>query len=331
MPIEPSLLTLARAAAPDNAWLPLRWWTTHHADDLAASLRLEWGRELRRQAGDERLPSDLRGWLRERARRALTPPPIAADARFPRRWLHGRTKPPLPAELVTAGAAGAVAAGIAVDRPIVVIDVRRRPDACVTAAAWLVDAGYAVVRIGDVDPFRVRGVVDLATSPARTRPLELFLVYHARFVLCDALDAQHVATLVATPSLLLNARDPFSGYPVLAGSLFTLSTAVDLDTGAVLPISERTTERFLRNLRNYGFRANRSSEVLAAVGEMHAAFSGERERSSQASYRARVTMAGVALANEVPLVAEWGPDEGFLGDGRIAAWQADAITVGEPT
>jgi len=27
----------------------------------------------------------------------------------------------------------------------------------------------------------------------------------------------------------------------------------------------------------------------------------------------------------VPLVAEWGPDEGFLGDGRLARCQAEQI------
>jgi hypothetical protein len=54
--------------------------------------------------------------------------------------------------------------------------------------------------------------------------------------------------------------------------------------------------------------------------------SGWGETEAQARYRARVTAAGGALASTVRYVATWGPDHGFLGDGRLARVQAARLS-----
>jgi hypothetical protein len=66
--------------------------------------------------------------------------------------------------------------------------------------------------------------------------------------------------------------------------------------------------------------------VLASVREMHDGVSvGWRDSERQAQCRRLVEALGDRLSTDVPLAAAWGPDGGFLGDGRLAAWQADAV------
>ena len=43
-------------------------------------------------------------------------------------------------------------------------------------------------------------------------------------------------------------------------------------------------------------------------------------------FRARVVEAGAALAAVSPHVVEWGPDAGFIGDGRLVRFQADRLS-----
>jgi hypothetical protein len=148
----------------------------------------------------------------------------------------------------------------------------------------------------------------------------------ARVVVCDSLAVQRAATLAARPVLLVGALDVFSGYPVRAHGLYLLRRAVDLDTGRDIPLAERLTEAYYRNLRNCGYRRVPASDVLDAIRELHAGVTeGWRDSDAQARFRALATQAGAMLAPRVSAVAEWGLDAGFLGDGRLARCQADAI------
>jgi hypothetical protein len=77
-------------------------------------------------------------------------------------------------------------------------------------------------------------------------------------------------------------------------------------------------------MRNCGWRDNTAREVVDAVREMHEGIArGWTESESQVQFRSRVVAAGTALADSVPYVAQWGPDTGFVGDGRLARVQAD--------
>ena len=173
-----------------------------------------------------------------------------------------------------------------------------------------------------------RGVLDVPGSSEDSEVLERLVMEKARFVVCDSSECQRTASAINTPALRLNARDPFSAYPVRGNGLFTLGAAVDLDSGRVLSASDLLSESYLRHGRNYGTRPNRSGQVLAAVQEMHDGVTkGWREDANQMRVRRLVTEAGLLLASRIPLVAEWGPDDGFLGDGRLARWQAEELRL----
>ncbi|HEY6359550.1 MAG TPA: hypothetical protein VIX63_00530, partial [Vicinamibacterales bacterium] len=86
------------------------------------------------------------------------------------------------------------------------------------------------------------------------------------------------------------------------------------------------SERYYRNLRNYGFLDTPAAEILAAVREMHESQrDGWCETEAQARFRTRATEAATALAARVPQLAAWGADGGFLGDGRLAGVQAERV------
>ena len=288
----------------------------------AQSFWLEWHHELRRHAGDERLPPDLRVHLRERAQRALGRSTSVLPAPFPRRQLRDAAPALLPLELRDAAVRAATALGLDLQTRFVAFDVRRNPAAIVPAIDWLVNQGYAVVRIGTTDPIRRAGVINVRAT-AHADLVDRIVIERAKFVVCDSGDRQQTAVLANTPSLRLNAREPFSAYPVRGNDIFTLADIVDLDSGRVLLPNELLSEPYLRHVRNYGLRPNRAEQVLAAVQEIHEGVTtGWREDANQMRVRERVTEAGMSLATRVPLVAEWGPDEGFLGDGRLARCQA---------
>jgi hypothetical protein len=173
--------------------------------------------------------------------------------------------------------------------------------------------------------------VELSRAAAHAELLELCVLLNAAFVVCESLELQHVAYATNTPSLLLNAPDAFSGYPVREDGLFTLRTAVDLDTGETFGPVDQLGERYLRARRNCGFRCNSELDILAAAREMHEGVSGGWiEAAGQARFRALVVEAGASLAARVPFVAEWGPDAGFIGDGRLARCQADELVAALP-
>ena len=331
--------SLVASDGPAGAWLRERWKgsalgrrVATPRSAAASGFWLEWSREMRRQASDDRLPLDLRAHLRERARRAMTkaavPPP--ASGRFPRRALRERVPASLPVELERQAMEQSRAAGIDLARPIVAIDVQRRPDTCEDASAWLIGQGWTVVQMRrGLDPLRAAGVVNLSGAQFDTSLLELFVLLRAAFLICDSNEMQHVGYVTNTPTLLLNARDPFSAYPVRDDGLFTLSTAIDLDTGRTLPTGELLREDYFRPGRHFAFRDATPAGVLAAVHEMHEGVtSGWHEQASQARFREDVIRAGHAMANRVPAAVEWGPDGDFIGDGRLAAWQADTIENG---
>jgi len=286
------------------------------------ALWLEWHHELRRHAGDERLPPDLRVHLRARAQRALARLTSAMPAPFPRRQLRDAAPVLLPPELRDTAVKAAATSGVDLHARFVAFDVRRNPAAIVPAIDWLVSQGYAVLGIGASDPIRRPGVIDVRAT-AHADLVDRIVIEKAKFVVCDSGERQQAAVLANTPSLRLNAREPFSAYPVRGNDIFTLADIVDLDSGRVLLPNELLSEPYLRHVRNYGLRPNRAEQVLAAVQEIHEGVTaGWREDANQMRVRERVTEAGMSLASRVPLVAEWGPDEGFLGDGRLARCQA---------
>jgi hypothetical protein len=276
-----------------------------------ASGRQEMYRELRRQAGKERLPAELRRRLRDTAHRAYDRSVASASATvpYPRRLLREPSAFALPEGALGGARAEAAALGFVAGAPTVLLEAGLRPDLAAAVTRVLAGRGYRVI-----------------APPAPSLRLRLFLLCASRFVICASRDVQHLAYMTNTPSLAVHATDVFSAYPVRANGLFLLRTPVDLDAGDVMPLADLVSARAYRQVRTVGYRDHSIADVTAAVEEMLAGVErGWHESESQTRFRDRAVTAGTALAPLVPAVAVWGPDEGFLGDGRLARVQADQV------
>jgi putative glycosyltransferase (TIGR04372 family) len=231
---------------------------------------------------------------------------------------------------------------------LVALELRTRAEPFADAIAFLHEQGYTIVRIGEglAGPLRHPAVIDVASTSARTPLLELHLLLECEFLVCESAEMQHLAYLTNSPCALINAADAIVPYPIRANGLFTLTSPVDLDTGELLGPGDFLSERYYRNLRNYGFRNTPSPEILAAVREMHEGLrDGWRESEAQTRFRTRATEAATALVSlrrvqkdpaydrvahlaaydRLSHPAAWGADDGFLGDGRLAGVQAERV------
>jgi hypothetical protein len=285
-------------------------WRRARANDVRAAFLLEWYRELRRHVADDRLPLDLRGRLRRSAHRSFTRWADAdrrrAETPFPRTLLRDPVRGRFPEALLEEARRQAAHRGIPTGS-FVAIDLRAPVDDLPGVLRAIEARGCTTVRLG------------------QTPLVDVFILLTSVFLLCDNTDAQHTAYLTNTPTLTINATDAFRYYPVRTSGIYLLQAAVDLETGRTLSPAAMLEESYYRNLRNHGFRDNSGAEVRAAVDEMFDGVrDGWRETAAQSRYRARVVEAGAALAPSVRQVATWGPDHGFIGDGRIARVQADA-------
>ena len=304
---------------PPGPWLRAQWAGAdvvgRGSDRLAAARAQfwhEWHREIRRHAGDQRLPPALRARLREHAQRvSCRPAARRRAAAVARPWLRDPVRTSLPPAVAADAAAAAAAAGIVAGRDTVAVDVRARPDLIGLAAGWLAARGYQVVQVGPAgERIPHPAIVDARSGTIMPTALTLHVLLASRFVICDTLDTQRVAYLTGTPALLLNAIEPLGAYPIRSDGLFTMATPVDLDTGAELdPLSPGQDPRAHRAC---GFRVNTAGQIRDAVGEMHDATLGTvTEHDSQLRFRARV----LAISR----------DERFVAAGRLARWQAERV------
>jgi len=197
----------------------------------------------------------------------------------------------------------AAALGIDPDAPIVTVHVRQagyRSTTGLRQRSWddirnadiatflpafraLVKRGYTVVRLGDatMTPVQMRGVVDLATSPARTPWLDTWCTMRSVFLVgCDS-GPSWLAVLLGVPVLTVNAvhfRDLSRPSDRIICKL-----ARDRDTGATLSVSDMLTGDFLR----VGFKGDRfdcidntPDDIRRAVLDMIDVVNGRERRSS---------------------------------------------------
>jgi len=337
---------VVRAEGSRGAWLSARWnvasatretraWWRDRAGSFARELHREW----RRNAGDDRLPFELRQRLRAIADASIVRarPDIA---RFPRRLLRDA---PTVLQLTDVAARARVvltAHGVPVDAPLVTFESRTRADIASAAIDVLRRDGYTVAWIGDRwdDWGAPQGLVDLTEVVERSPLLQMFALAASAFVVCESVDLQQLAYFTNTPSLLINAKEPFMAYPVTAKGLYVLATAIDLERVQPIHIEQMFTEPYFRDLRkreargrrrgSFGYRDNTADEVVEGIEELRAGLASNwtDESESQRQFRARVVEAGAALAAVSPHVVEWGPDAGFIGDGRLVRFQADRLS-----
>lgn len=279
----------------------------------AASFWREWHRELRRHAGDERLPFQLRATLRGAADQALQRAAVEDERAIVPRWSRRAisTAPAVRLSPDDEQRARRLAAeqGIRLDRPMVAVEAGHRADLFADAARLLAREGYQVVHIGD---------------PRAVPLVERYLLQASAFVVCRSAELQQAAFETHTPSLRLDARDPFTAYPIRRDGVFTVATVIDLDTGRVLPTEELLTAPYFRNTRNCGYRGTSAAGIAAAVEEMIGGVrTGWSDSAAQARFRRAVADAGAALEARVRHVVEWDAASGFVGDGRLARVQAE--------
>jgi hypothetical protein len=148
----------------------------------------------------------------------------------------------------------------------------------------------------------------------------------ARIAIVATRELQQQAYLTNAPSLAIDATDPFRLYPIRANGLFLLASALDLESGRELRVDEWLTEGYFRNRRSWGHRGVTAGDLLAAIREMEQGVTrGWEETAAQDRFRREAIELGRALAPSIPFVAEWGADDGFLGDGRLARVQAERL------
>ncbi len=249
----------------------------------------------------------------------------------------------LPADLQDRADRAAARLGIGRDAPLVTLHVREsgfkqgqeapvdairnaRIDDYRALCERLTGNGYVVARIGDpsMSPFSQPGVVDVATSPARTGELEFALLMRsALFVACDS--GPYVTSyLTGVPCLAVNVTNILGGYPIHSGDRYLVKHAVDRQTGRRLSLREMLSPDYFahrKDLERYAFEDNTPSELVEGVDELLAVVAGSRTGTTPA----QETFHDLATAMyDSPLVAagrirKGEPAHQLLGHGRIGA------------
>lgn len=200
----------------------------------------------------------------------------------------------------------------------------------------LVERGFTVVRMGDpsMTPLSRPGVLDLATSDQRDPLLELWCLLHATFLFCGESGPFSVSYLTQTPMLAVNCTDPIGTFPIRKESIYMMKSVVERATGEAITGSRLFTRGHLEHLRDtlrYRFLENTPEELLAAAAEMIELLeTAPPQAAAQAWYRDLVH-ASAAANRDLYYVRKHGPDEGYMGDGRLARVQAEAWAAAEET
>ena len=336
-------------------------------DGLREQVEREFECEATRYVANPDMPQQVREHLRSARRRLRASIERAArDRRLGPPYYERRIlREPVPVQLRPAAgeeaARQARACGIAPDARLVCIHAREggykrgdeiqdtkpeagrndhtrnaRIESYLHAVDYLVQRGYTVIRLGDpsMTPLRHPGVVDLATSPARTNLLEVYCLLRSDCMVAGESAYVNLIYLTNTPILLVNVTEPISAYPIRAPGLFLHKTVVDKPTGRRLTSFDLLGldyHRRLRDTRRYLYVDNSPEEILDATREMIEWLSGTwTECQTQRSYHEAVMAAAARLRHRSIYVRKWGLHEGFLGDGRIARVAVGVAPDGMP-
>jgi putative glycosyltransferase (TIGR04372 family) len=206
-----------------------------------------------------------------------------------------------------------------------------RPESYLEAVDWLVARGYTVVRFGDAQmtPILRRGLVDLATSPARTAELEIWCVLRSRFFIASDCGPYNLGVLTGVPCLGVNITHHVGAYPLRPHDRYILKHVVDTGTGATLRLDDMLTPAHMKARwvpGRYAFRDNTAAEIRDAVEEMESALDAGTRRpvsDAQRAFRARLT--GFLDSDYGGRKQKRASQPGFyLGDG----WACDRFAAG---
>lgn len=327
----------------------------HWKDDLRIEVRrelvAELGRHLRRSdlpspvVRDVRLQSDK---IRERAD-TITARMRSDDGYLRRRLLHDRIRVQLRPDAHERAARQALAHGIDPDAPLICVhnsetghergretpELKPRSGRDDNAGHGRIESyfpvidefvrrGYTVVRLGDqsMQPVARRGVVDLATAAARSQLLEIYCLLRSELILTGESGIAGLGYLTNVPMIVVNVTEPISSYPIRAPGLFIPKTIIDRHSASQLPLRAQFEQKYLsrfRDQKRYFYVETPPDAIVAAAIEMLEWVKGRWvESREQREYHDAITAAAALLRRENAHVRRWGPDAGFLGDGRIA-------------
>ncbi len=324
-------------------------------DGVREQIELEFVREVNRYVADPGMPQQVRRGLRGvRGRLRASLEQAARDRHehptyFERRRLRERVPVRLHPAAAEDAAAQARAHGIPPDAPLVCIHAREagykrgneiqdtKPydgrndlarnvqiESYFEAADYLVQGGYTVIRLGDpsMRPVNRPGVVDLATSPARTNLLEIYCLLRSRLLIAGESGLWGITYVTNTPYLLVNSTEPISSYPIRAPGLFLPKTVIDRRDGrrlTSLDLLSPDYQRQFRDTRRFLYLDNSPGQIRGATEEMLEWIDGHWvESQAQRSYHEAIVSAAAQLRHWSRYVRKWGLDDGFLGDGRVA-------------
>ncbi|MGE0391987.1 MAG: TIGR04372 family glycosyltransferase [Vicinamibacterales bacterium] len=349
--VNPALLQL-RTPGIDviGPWHPLSLLTLPwQAQRGVLRVRVSLRKAIRRREmyGDTRFPEwfrDLVYWYDESTTEAIRRDTFKDDVPYYRRALMRRPiQVALPESTLAQARAEAARIGLDPDARIVTLHAREggfkagremsgfRKDHTRNAHIEnyfdlmddLVRRGYTVVRVGDpsMTPVSRPGVIDLATSPLRTGLVDLFCLMKSVFMVGCESGPYGVVYLTDTPSLIVNCTDPISAFPIRANMLHVLKLVRDYKSGQILSLQDMLTERYLKHLRDvrrYEYIENSAEDLVEAGAEMvEFVERGLPETPLQSTYKARVVSTAEELRDRYSYVRKWGPEDGFMGDGRL--------------
>lgn len=195
----------------------------------------------------------------------------------------------------------------------------------------LVAGGFTVVRIGDasMSPLVHAGVVDLATSAARTDALELWVLLHAALFVAGDSGPFAAAQLSPAPCLAVNVTNVLGGYPVRRSDRYILKRVFDRERDRELTLREMLDEDYFlgrKDLSRYRVIDNTADEIAGAVDEMLDVLGGSQEPSSgQALFHEWADAAYNSPVVAMKRTRKGEPARQLLGDGLLGRAFADQM------
>ena len=215
------------------------------------------------------------------------------------------------------------------------LEIRSRRNAnfkdYVSTVKYLVTKGYIVVRLGDPHMNRINlpGVIDLPHVETDYGLVELYTLMKSKFFIATDSGPWFLPFLTGTPLLLTNATLWWTNFPLRKMDMYLLKDVFDRQKGKNLNIEEILGVDFTSNdleMDRFEFIDNNEEEILTAVQEMEElVFQWTPMNADQENYHSKAHAAIARIqqtaGNNARLsgpMKNWGPDDGFMGEGRIA-------------
>lgn len=188
----------------------------------------------------------------------------------------------------------------------------------------LVGKGFTVVRIGDRTMTEVSrpGVIDLATSPARTDLLELWCLKRSTFFLASDSGPYWASVLLGVPCLMANATNLVGMYPLRRTDMYVPKLAQDMRSKRIFSLTEMLSHDYLRKFRHSpfcGYIDNNADELLAAVDEMLVLLNRHVQPTrTQLEYKGLLSSYMETPRARNKFAAKTGIEKPYIGDGWIS-------------